>query len=196
VNVGLLGGAFDPPHNGHLALADAAIGHFDLERLVVLPTGSPPHKRTETDGWTRFRLAAAAFKGRPKIQLNAHELERAGASYTVDTVRWAETIWPDPIFLIGADEFADFLSWKEPHGVLEHARLGVATRPGYPRELLEPVLGALRRPERVEMFAIPEVPISSREIRERVSRGDAIDHLVPPAVAEAIAAARLYTDEC
>jgi nicotinate-nucleotide adenylyltransferase len=92
VTVGLFGGAFDPPHNGHLALADAAIDHFDLDRIVVLPTGSPPHKRSETDAWTRFRLAAAAFKSRSNVQLNAHELEREGPSYTVDTVRRAETI--------------------------------------------------------------------------------------------------------
>jgi nicotinate-nucleotide adenylyltransferase len=194
VSVGLFGGAFDPPHNGHLALADAAIDHFDLERIVVLPTGSPPHKRSETDPWTRFRLAAAAFKGRANVQLNAHELEREGPSYTVDTVRWAETIWPAAVFLIGADEFADFLAWKEPDGVLEHARLGVATRPGYPRERLESVLAALERADRVELFTIPEVPTSSSDIRERVRRGEPIDELVPPAVAQAIAAAGLYRE--
>lgn len=194
MTVGLLGGAFDPPHHGHVAFADAAIEHFELERLVVLPTGSPPHKRSETDAWTRFRLAGAAFKARPNVQLNAHELAREGPSYTVETVAWAETIWPDPIFLIGADEFADFLAWKEPDRVLEHARLGVATRPGYPRERLEPVLAALEGADRVELFTIPEVPISSSEIRERVRRGEPIDDLVPPAVAQAIAAAGLYRE--
>jgi nicotinate-nucleotide adenylyltransferase len=194
VTVGLFGGAFDPPHNGHLALADAAIDHFDLDRIVVLPTGSPPHKRSETDAWTRFRLAAAAFKGRSNVQLNAHELEHEGPSYTVDTVRWAETIWPDPVFLIGADEFADFLAWKEPEAVLEHARLGVATRPGYARERLEPVLAALSRADRVELFTIPAVATSSSEIRERVRCGEPIDDLVPAAVAQAIAAAGLYRE--
>jgi nicotinate-nucleotide adenylyltransferase len=192
VSVGLLGGAFDPPHNGHLALADEAVDHFQLERLVVLPTGSPPHKRTETDAWARFRLAAAAFEGRSNVQLSAYELERKGPSYTVDTVRWAARIWPDPIFLVGADEFADFLAWKEPGGVLEHARLGVATRPGFPRERLELVLAELERPDQVEFFTIPEIPITSRDVRERVRRGESIDDLVPKAVAHAIRGDGLY----
>ena len=192
MTVGLLGGAFDPPHNGHLALADEAIRRFQLERLVVLPTGSPPHKQTHTDPWARFDLAAAAFGGRPNVQLSAHELEREGPSYTVETVRCAARIWPDPIFLVGADEFADFLGWKEPNAVLEHARLGVATRPGFPRERLEPVLAGLERPVRVEFFTIPEIPISSREIRERVGREKPIDDLVPAAVARAIRENGLY----
>jgi nicotinate-nucleotide adenylyltransferase len=192
MSVGLLGGAFDPPHNGHLALADEALRHFRLRRLVVLPTGAPPHKRSETEAWTRFRLAAVAFEGTPNVQLSAHELEREGPSYTVETVRWAAGTWPDPIFLVGADEFADFLTWKEPNGILEHARLGVATRPGYPRERLEPVLTALERPDRVEFFTIPDVPISSREIRERVRRGEPIDGLVPEAVARTIRQDGLY----
>ncbi|MDQ3669767.1 MAG: nicotinate-nucleotide adenylyltransferase [Actinomycetota bacterium] len=192
MSVGLLGGAFDPPHNGHLALADEAVRQFQLERLVVLPTGSPPHKQTYTDPWARFRLAASAFEGRPNVQLSAHELEREGLSYTVDTVRWASAIWPDPIFLVGADEFADYLAWKEPNGVLEHARLGVATRPGFPRERLELVLRELERPDRVEFFTIPEIPISSREIRERVRRGEPIHELVPETVVRAIRQAGLY----
>ena len=190
--VGLLGGAFDPPHNGHLALADAAIEHFRLERLVVVPTGVPPHKHVEEDRWTRFDLAAAAFDEMPKVELNVHEIERDGPSYTVDTVRWAASLWEDVVFLVGADEFADFLSWKDPNGVLRFARLGVATRPGYPRERLDGVRARLDEPERVVFFPIPRLPISSTEIRERVRRGEPIDHVVPPAVAREIEVAGLY----
>lgn len=192
MTVGLLGGAFDPPHNGHVALARAAIDHFGLERLVVVVTGRPPHKPTETEPWARLRLAAAAFDGRPGVEVSAHELDREGPSYTVETVRWAAGVWKDLIFLVGADEFADFLAWKDPNRVLEFARLGVATRPGYPPTRLGPVLTALERPERVEFFAIPEVPISSRDIRERVRRGEPIAHLVPTDVAEAIESMGLY----
>ena len=95
-------------------------------------------------------------------------------------------------FLIGADQFVDFLTWKDPEGVLALARVGVATRPGYPRERVDAVLQELSRPDRVELFEIEPVPISSREIRDRVRRGESIDGLVPPAVAELIDSLGLY----
>jgi nicotinate-nucleotide adenylyltransferase len=189
---GLLGGAFDPPHNGHLALAETALEHFALERLVVVVTGRPPHKDAKTDDETRFRLAEAAFTGRPRVELSRYELEQDGPSYTVETARWAAERWGDALFLVGADEFADFLRWKDPNQVLEHVRLGVATRPGYGAESLEPVLAALERPERVEVFAIPALPVSSRDIRARVARGETVADLVPPAVARLIAELGLY----
>lgn len=189
---GLLGGAFDPPHYGHLALADAAIAHFGLERLVVVVTGRPPHKETGTDAETRFRLACAAFAGRPRVVLSRHELDRPGPSYTVDTARWAEESYGECVFVVGADEFASFLSWKDPNGVLEHVRLGVAARPGWERSALETVLAGLRRPERVELFEIPEWPVSSTEIRERIAGGEDFSGLVPPAVAVLIDDLGLY----
>ena len=192
MTVGLLGGAFDPPHNGHLALADAAIEHFDLERLVVVPTGVPPHKHVRTDAETRFRLAEAAFAGREKVEMSRHELDRAGPSYTVDTARWADNVWGDALFLVGADEFADFLLWRDPNQALQHVRLGVATRPGYRRDDLELVLANLARPDRVEFFEIPAVEVSSREVRARVARHDDVHHLVPPRVAELIEELGLY----
>ncbi len=179
---GLLGGSFDPPHNGHLALARAAIDRFDLDELVVLVAMRPGHKEVALDGETRLRLARAAFPGF-RVEPDYH-------GRTVDLLRERE--WRDPLFLVGADEFSDFLDWKEPDGVLELARLGVATRPGYPRERLDAVLRRLRQPERVELFEIEPLPISSRELRERVARGEPIDGLVPPVVADEIQRLGLY----
>ena len=190
--VGLLGGTFDPPHLGHLALADAAIEQFALERLVVVVTGRPPHKHVETDAETRFQLAEAAFAGRDKVELSRHELERAGPSYTVETARWAANEWSDAIFFVGADEFADFRAWKDPDEVLEHVRLAVATRPGYARERVDPVLTQLRRPDRVEFFEIPAIPVSSSEVRRRAAAGEPVAGLVPPPVAALIAERDLY----
>ena len=189
---GLLGGAFDPPHNGHLVLAEHAIRHFDLARLVVVVTGIAPHKRIPTDAETRFRLAEAAFGGRPPIELSRHELELDMPAYTVDTARWAEERFGEVVFVVGADEFADFLEWKDPNTILVHVRLGVGTRPGFARERLERILAELEQPERVELFDIPALPTASREIRDRVARGEAIDHLVPAAVAELVSKLGLY----
>ena len=194
MTTGLLGGAFDPPHRGHVALARAAIERFGLDRLVVVVTGDPPHKDVETDAETRFRLAEAAFADIPGVEISRHELERAGPSYTVDTARWAEGDWGDVVFLVGADEFADFLGWKEPDEILEHVRLGVATRPGYPRERLDEVLTGLRRPERVELFEIPSVDVSSTEIRRRAARGEPIDDLVPGGVERLVVEHGVYDE--
>lgn len=195
MTTGVFGGAFDPPHLGHLALVREALAHFGLERLVVVVTGDPPHKRVETDAETRFGLAEVAFGGLPGVELSRHELERPGPSYTVDTARWAAERWGDVVFLVGADEFAGFASWKSPDEVLEHVRLGVATRPGYPPERLRPVLEGLRRPDRVELFEIPAVDVSSTEIRARAVHGEAVAGLVPPAVARRIVELDLYHGE-
>jgi nicotinate-nucleotide adenylyltransferase len=189
---GLLGGAFDPPHNGHLLLAREAIAVLGLARLVVVVTGRAPHKPVETDAETRFRLAAAAFSSLPGVELSRYELDRPGPSYTVETVRWARGRYGEVVFVVGADEFADFLSWHDPAGVLEAAELAVATRPGYPLARLESVLARLERPDRVRLFQIPALPVSSSGIRERVARGEPIDELVPGEVAELVAQLGLY----
>ena len=120
---GLFGSIFDPPHIGHVALLRRARDHFELDRVVVLVVADPGHKAVATDASVRFELARAAFPGE-QVELDPHPR-------TVDMLR--EGRFPDPLFLVGADEFAELLTWKDPNGVLELARLGVATRPGYPR---------------------------------------------------------------
>ena len=182
-STGLLGGAFDPPHNGHVALARAAIERFDLERLVVLPTGDPPHKEVGTPAEIRYRLAEAAFADLPRVELSRLELERPGPSYTVDTVRWAKERYGDVLFIVGADHWARFDRWHDPEGVLENARLAVVTRPGV--ELPAPR-------ERVLLFEMPPVDVSSTHVRERVAAGEPIDDLVPPKVVRLIDELGLY----
>ncbi len=177
----LLGGTFNPPHNGHLALAQAAEEEFGDE-VVVVVAAQPGHKDVQLDAETRLQLARAAFPER-EVELDSH-------ARTVDMLKAGR--WRDPLFLLGADEFCDFLTWKDPEGVIARARLAVATRPGYPRDRLENVLKQLSRPERVRFFEIEPLPISSRDIRERVARGEPIDGVVPPAVAELIVSRGLY----
>jgi nicotinate-nucleotide adenylyltransferase len=180
---GLLGGTFDPPHVGHVALARAALEHFGLERLVVLVVADPGHRGVDAPAEARLALAEAAFAGLAEVRLDPF-------SRTVDSLR-AEA-WDDPLFVVGADQFAGFLSWTEPDAVLDLARLGVATRPGYPPELLEAVLAGLRRPERVLFFDIEPMPVSSTEVRARVARGEPIGELVPEGVEALIGELDLY----
>jgi nicotinate-nucleotide adenylyltransferase len=172
--IGLLGGAFDPPHDGHVELADAAERTLDLEQVVIVVVAAPGHKDVHAPAETRLSLARLAFPGR-EVLLDHH-------ARTVDMLR--EGPWDDPVFLIGADEYLDFPQWKEPDTVLGLAQLGVATRPGF--ELPSPP------PGRVLFFEIEPVPVSSRDIRARLARGEPIDGLVPPAVAAAIGRLGLY----
>src|SRR5262245_22357706 len=103
MTVGLLGGTFDPPHLGHVALARRAIEALGLERLIVVVVGEAPHKPVETGAETRFRLAEAAFADLPGVELSRYELDREGLSYTVDTARWATELYGDVLFVVGAD---------------------------------------------------------------------------------------------
>jgi nicotinate-nucleotide adenylyltransferase len=180
--LGLYGGAFDPPHNGHVAVARQAKAHFGLPRLVVLVSAAPGHKEVIASAEERLDLARAAFPD-DDVRLDAH-------ARTIDLLRTGE--FDDPLFVIGADQFCDFLTWKEPDAVLELARLAVATRPGFPRERLETVLRDLARPDRVVFFDLEPNPAASRDLRALAAAGEPLDAFVPPAVAALIAERGIY----
>jgi nicotinate-nucleotide adenylyltransferase len=185
MGVGVLGGAFDPPHDGHVALALGAIAHFGLTRLLVRVVAEPGHRSIAAPADDRLALAKLAFA-------YVHGAEVAPDPYarTVDSLEALDL--GDPVFLIGADELVSFPTWKDPARVLELARLGVAIRPGVERERLDGVIAELSRPERVELFEIDPLPISSSEIRDRVAAGEPIVDLVPASVAAEIERRGLY----
>jgi nicotinate-nucleotide adenylyltransferase len=173
--IGLFGGRFDPPHLGHVALARTASERFGFEDLRVTVVADAAHKPSEAPAADRLEMARLAFAGLgASVELEEHR-------YTVDALEAAGL--DDPIFLIGADELVDFPTWKHPERVLELARLGVATRPGYAPDLRSP---------RIEPFDLTPHPVSSSEIRDRVGRGDSTDGLVAPAVAAYIREHGLY----
>lgn len=178
----LYGGAFDPPHLGHVAVADAARARFDAERLVVLVGAHPAHRPVHASAEDRLALARAAFPG-DDVRLDPHPR-------TVELLR-AES-FVDPVFVVGADQFSGFLSWSEPAEVLERTRIAVATRPGFPRAELEAVLDRLARPERVLFFEIEPNPAASTDVRARAAAGESLDGLVPPAVARLVEERGLY----
>ena len=170
----ILGGAFDPPHLGHVALAEGALRELGVEQLLVLVIATPGHKETELDAETRLALARLAFSDLPntEIRLDDH-------SYTVDYLRDER---PDKaVFVIGADEWAAFDTWREPDEIRRLIPLAVAARPGE------------ARPEGgVEVFEIEQRPISSSDLRGRLQRGEPVDGLVPDAVAREIERRGLY----
>jgi nicotinate-nucleotide adenylyltransferase len=178
----LYGGAFDPPHLGHVAVADAARKRFGVERLVVLVSERPAHRTVHAPAVDRLALAKAAFPG-DDVRLDPYPR-------TVELLRAEQ--FDDPVFVVGADQFRHFLAWSEPAEVLDRARVAVATRPGFPQSELEAVLEQLDRPERVLFFEIEPNPAASTDVRARAAAGESLDGLVPPAVAQLVEERALY----
>jgi nicotinate-nucleotide adenylyltransferase len=174
--LGLLGGTFDPPHNGHVALSRAALVQLPIERLLVLVVAGPGHKHTVLDAATRLELARAAFP-EYEVRLDEH-------AYTVDSVRGGR--FGDAYFVVGGDEATAFETWKQPDEVLCWVRLAVGTRSGVPPADLS------RYGDRVVSFELDSPPISATDIRGRIARGEPVDDLVPPAVARLIEEQGLY----
>jgi nicotinate-nucleotide adenylyltransferase len=173
--VGILGGRFDPPHLGHVALAEAAVARFGIDELHVTVVADAAHKPSDAPVEDRLAMAELAF-----VDLDAR-VELEPHRYTVDALEAAG--YDDPIFVLGADELAALPTWKQPERVLQLARLGVATRPGYAPTTTSP---------RIQVFEFEPNPVSSSEIRERVRSGEPLDGLVTPAVAAYIAERGLY----
>jgi nicotinate-nucleotide adenylyltransferase len=185
VELGILGGVFDPPHVGHVALARAAMAELELERLLVLVVADPGHKLATTPADARLELTRLAFADVPGA---AVELDRHAR--TVDSL---EELKPtEAVFVIGGDEFADFPTWKQPERVLELVRLGVALRPGVPDERVREALTRVPAPDRISFFEMTPVAVSSSGVRERIARGESVDGLVPLGVEAAIARLGLY----
>jgi nicotinate-nucleotide adenylyltransferase len=184
--LGILGGAFDPPHLGHVALGRGALEHFRLPHLLVLVVADPGHKITIAPADARVELTRLAFEELPLAEV---ELDRHAR--TVDSLE--ERKPGDAIFVVGGDEFADFPTWKDPGRILELARLGVALRPGVPNARVRDALARVPAPDRISFFEMPPVPVSSSDVRERIERQEPIDDLVPPQVAAAIERLRLYS---
>ncbi|MCC2676601.1 MAG: putative nicotinate-nucleotide adenylyltransferase ((+) pyrophosphorylase) [Ramlibacter sp.] len=189
--VGMFGGAFDPPHRAHLALARAAIDQLRLDRLHVLPTGDAWHKaRTLTAGVHRLEMARLAFAGLPQVVVDPKELERSGPTYSIDTLRELQAEHPQAelVLLMGEDQAAGFTRWRAWEDIARLAVLGVAGRgSGAGLAALRALPGV-----RVEGLRLPQMPESATDIRARLTAGQDIAELVPPAVASYIESHHLY----
>ena len=175
--IGILGGTFDPPHNGHVALARAALEKLPIDELVVLVEEHPGHRGVIADPQTRLRMARAAFSGLD-VRLDPH-------AFTVDTVRDGE-FGKGTLFILGADQAAMFARWRDPDEVLKWVRLAVGTRGGFEMPDLS------RYGDRVVPFELASPKLSSSEIRRRVEGREPIDDLVPAEVARLIEEKGLY----
>ncbi len=194
--IGVLGSAFNPPHLGHLALAQEALWQLDLEEVVLVPTGQAPHKRIHDDPGRELRLAmtrlAAADDSR--FTVSTLEVEREGPSYTYETLRLlaGEREEPDLVFVMGADAAVGFESWREPQRVVQLARLAVARRAGVSDADVASVMRGLGAEGRATMLEMPQFGVSSSAVRERAAAGRPLRYLVPEAVARFIEEKGIY----
>ena len=195
-DVAILGGTFNPPHVGHLVMVQEALDQLGLDRVVLMPVARPPHKEASADPGAdvRLELCRLATAGAPHVEVSDLEIERGGASYTVDTLRALHERAPEHelTFIVGGDMAYSLPSWREPEAVLDLARLAVAERDGLRREDIATRLEPLHFGDRVAFFDMPRIDLSSSAIRERVAAGRSIRYLVPDPVIEAIRSRRLY----
>jgi nicotinate-nucleotide adenylyltransferase len=194
--LGVLGGAFNPPHLGHLLLAQEARWQLDLAEVLLMTTGRAPHKTIEDDpgAGVRLEMARLAADGEDGVEASDLEVGRDGPSYTHRTLELLAEREPgrELFFLLGADMAASIGEWREPGRVLELARLAVVPREGTDLEAVRSALEAFDAADRVEMIEMPVWGVSSTLIRERAAAGRPLRHLVPGAVAALIAERGLY----
>jgi nicotinate-nucleotide adenylyltransferase len=195
-SVGILGGTFNPPHIGHLVMALQAREQLGLDRVVLMPVAVPPHKEADGDpgAGVRLELARLAAEGEDGLEVSTAEIDRGGASFTVDTLEELHERDPEQelTFIVGADMAHSLPAWRAPERILELARLAVAEREGIARDDIAERLAPLHDGSRVTFFDMPRIDVSSSDIRRRVAEGRSVRHLVPDAVAQAIADRDLY----
>jgi nicotinate-nucleotide adenylyltransferase len=188
-----MGGTFDPIHHGQLVAASEVQAWFDLDEVVFVPTGDPWQKsdRAVTPAEHRYLMTVVATAANPRFNVSRVDIDRAGKTYTIDTLRDLKAVMPDAdlFFITGADALADIFTWRDAEELFELASFVGCTRPGY--EMDREALARIPA-DRVTMVEIPALAISSTECRERTRRGEPVWYLVPDGVVQYIAKHDLY----
>lgn len=196
--LGILGGTFNPPHLGHLRLAQAALAELELERVLLVPAHAAPHKAQEDDPGAehRLRMCELAARTAPRVDVSRIELDRPGPSYTVDTLRSIHATDPDAelTLIVGADMAQTLPSWREPDEILRLARVAVAGRDGTSRERAQSAIASLGAEARTVFLDMPLLDVSSSQIRSQVAAGEPYEDLVGTEVAGYIAQHGLYRE--
>ena len=189
MRIGLFGGRFDPPHLGHLLLAEQAREALVLDRVWFLPAGDPPHKPAVAAGHHRAEMTRLATADHPDFDVDEMELDRSGPSYTIDTVTALSAAHPESTFLylVGADAYAEIATWHRAEELVARVPMVVLPRPGTD-------LSGLASPFREAARSLQAIPfgVSSTLVRRRVAEGHSLRYLVPPAVVRYLRRHALY----
>lgn len=186
--IGVMGGTFDPIHNGHLVAANEVRQHFDLDEVVFVPTGEPYQKREVSASEHRYLMTVIATAANPEFTVSRIDIDRGGPTYTIDTLRELRAARPDAelFFISGADAVAQILDWKDAKELFSLAHFVAVSRPGHP-------LTVSGLPEQhVSLLEVPALAISSTDCRSRVGRGFPVWYLVPDGVVQYISKYHLY----
>jgi nicotinate-nucleotide adenylyltransferase len=196
MRVGILGGTFNPPHLGHLIAAQEAYRELDLDQVMLIPAGIPPHKPVDDEPGPehRLELCRRAVGDDERFTVSDLELRRDGPSFTVDTLNLLRSQSPsDDLYLIlGGDIAAGLPKWHEPERVLELATVAIAKRRGTAKAAVDDALAQLKGGERARFFQMPRIEISSTMVRRRVRAGQPIRYFVPDGVMHYIESHGLY----
>ena len=191
--VGVMGGTFDPIHHGHLVAASEVQSFFDLDEVVFVPTGDPWQKadRDVSPAEHRYLMTVIATAANPRFTVSRVDIDRAGRTYTIDTLRDLAKALPDSelYFITGADALAEIFTWRDTDELFELAQFVGCTRPGYN---MDPEVIAKIPSDRITMLEIPALAISSSDCRERRHRGEPVWYLVPDGVVQYIGKHDLY----
>lgn len=189
--LGVMGGTFDPVHHGHLVAASEVAKEFDLDEVVFVPTGQPQNKSNVLPAEHRYLMTVIATASNPRFTVSRVDIDRGGATYTIDTLRDLRAERPETelFFISGADAVAEILNWKDSEKLFELAHFVAVTRPGHPL-----VVSGLPA-DNVSLLEVPALAISSTDCRDRVRRGSPVWYLVPDGVVQYIAKYRLYRSE-
>ena len=188
VRLGVMGGTFDPIHNGHLVAASEVASAFSLDEVIFVPTGTPWQKSEVTAAEDRYLMSVIATAANPRFRVSRVDIDRDGLTYTIDTLRDIKALYPDAelFFITGADAIAQILSWRDVDQIWELAHFVAVTRPGHKLELPAHPSGA------ISTLEIPALSISSTDIRARVSSKKPVWYLVPDGVVQYIGKHGLY----
>ena len=194
--VALIGGTFDPIHYGHMLLAERAREQYELDLVVFVPNRLSPLKEDDDVAAAehRYAMVELAVADNSYFAVCCDELDRPGPSYSIQTIRALRRILPVAVhilFVTGADAILELPEWHEPEAILEESQVVAAARPGFNLDSLDSILGEPRA-GKIDILSMPALAISSTDIRERVSRGQSIRYLTPPAVIDYICEHGLY----
>lgn len=199
--VGIMGGTFDPIHNGHLVAGSEVADMFDLDVVVFVPTGQPWQKkgRNVSAAEDRYLMTVVATASNPRFQVSRVDIDREGDTYTVDTLQDMRKIYPEAelYFITGADALNKIVTWRDWESMFDLAHFVGVTRPGYEltgahgEATLEPLQAELDA-GRLSLVEIPAMAISSTDCRERASQGRPVWYLVPDGVVQYIAKREMY----